>query len=447
VNAVDPVRDAAIDVLTRVWEKGAHLDVSLDITLRRRGAGFSTRGKRFLSHLCYQACRWRRLADYVLSAACEQPLDRLPMPVLIILRLAVTQMYFSETVHRAAAVSTSVDLARKRSHAGLARLVNAVLRRVPPDLVSVPFPDPEKQPVEYLRLRWSLPRWLVRQWVDQFGLETTAQLCEHVNREAPMFLRVRPDVMPEKNLLRQLERRDCRVTPWPAMTGFLRVEKARDLAALPPLRAGACRIQNPASALAPRLLDPRPGERILDLCAAPGTKTMELCDLCGGDLSIVAMDPDAGRLNRLRAMLELSGETRACPVLADGVHPPCRPESFDAVMVDAPCSGLGTLRHNPDIRDRLKPAELDRLAALQRDLLRSAAALCKNGGRIIYSVCTFTPQETRDIAAFAVSELSLAPESGPESLEPWKTGTGQYQTNPLDEALDGFFLMRFRKWS
>jgi len=106
---------------------------------------------------------------------------------------------------------------------------------------------------------------------------------------------------------------------------------------------------------------------------------------------------------------------------------------------------LGTLRHNPDIRDRLRPEDIDRLAALQRDLLRSAASLCKNGGRVVYSVCTFTPQETRDITAFAVSELRLEPESGPESLEPWKIKTGQYQTTPLDEALDGFYLTRFRK--
>mgnify|MGYP005847176453 CR=1 FL=1 len=445
MNPVDPVRDAAIDVLSRVWEKGVHLDVALDVTLRRRGVGLSARGKRFLSHLSYQACRWRRLADYVLSTACEQPLDRLPMPVLIILRLAVTQMYFSQTVHRAAAVSTSVELARKRGHAGLARLVNAVLRRVPPDLEAVPFPDPARQPVEYLRLRWSLPRWLVRQWVDQFGLDTAARLCEHVNREAPLFLRIRPDVLPEKQLLRQLERHGCRVMPWPGGFGFLKVESARDLAALPPLRSGACRVQNPASALAPRLLEPRPGERVLDLCAAPGTKTLELCDLCGGNLSVTALDPDAGRLNRLRAALELTGERRVTAMLADGIHPPFPGGSFDAVLVDAPCSGLGTLRHNPDIRDRLKPADLDRLAALQRDLLRSAADLCKNGGRIIYSVCTFTPQETRDISAFAVSELSLEPEAGPEALEPWTIQTGQYQTSPLDAALDGFFLTRFRK--
>jgi len=447
VNAIDPVRDAAIDVLSRVWEKGAHLDVSLDITLRRRGAGFSARGKRFLSHLCYQACRWRRLADYVLSAACEQPLDRLPVPILIILRLAVIQMYFSGTVHRAAAVSTSVDLARKRGHAGLARLVNAVLRRVPPDLASVSFPDAERQPVEYLRLRWSLPRWMVRLWVEQFGLETAARLCEQVNREAPLFLRIRPGSSTEESLVRQLERHGCRVTPWPVLPGFLRVETARDLAALPPLRAGACRVQNPASSLPPRLLDPRPGERILDLCAAPGTKTLELCDLGDGDLSVVALDPDPGRLNRVRSVLELTGETRAIAVLGDGIFPPFPPRSFDAVLVDAPCSGLGTLRHNPDIRDRLQASDLDRMAGLQRSLLRSAAALCKNGGRIVYSVCTFTPQETRDIAAYAVSELSLEPEAGPELLEPWKTGTGHYQIHPLDEALDGFFLTRFRKRS
>ncbi len=445
MSKVDPVRDAAIDVLTRVWDRGVHLDVSLDITLRRRGAALSARGRRFLTHLCYQSCRWRRLADYVLSSACEQPLDRLPLAVLIILRMAVTQMYFSETVHRAAAVSTSVDLARKRGHAGLARLVNAVLRRIPDQLEDVPFPDPTSNALEYLRLRWSLPRWLVRLWIGQYGPDTAAALCEQVNRESPLFLRVRPRAAEQDAVIRQLGRHGFQVISCPEYPGFLRVGAAGDLGSLAALRSGAVRVQNPASALPPRLLDPQPGERILDLCAAPGTKTLEICDLCGAPMSIMAADPDAGRLNRLIATLEITGEKRVFPVLADGLRPPFSPGSFDAVLVDAPCSGLGTLRHNPDIRDRLRPEDIDRLAALQRDLLRSAASLCKNGGRVVYSVCTFTPQETRDITAFAVSELRLEPESGPESLEPWKIKTGQYQTSPLDEALDGFYLTRFRK--
>ncbi|MBN2310156.1 MAG: 16S rRNA (cytosine(967)-C(5))-methyltransferase RsmB, partial [Candidatus Hydrogenedentes bacterium] len=184
---VDATRDAAIDVLLRVFERDAYLDVSLDKTLRRKD--LPERGRRFLTQLVYGTVRHKLLCDHILTPLLRQPLDKLPPAIHVILRMGVFQALFCNQVTFPAMVHTSVDLAKKRGHAGTARLVNAVLKRAPQTLDSVTLPDPEADPVGYLRVRYSMPRWLVRTWLDEMGFERTRQWCELTDEPAPTTLR------------------------------------------------------------------------------------------------------------------------------------------------------------------------------------------------------------------------------------------------------------------
>ncbi|MBW7866328.1 MAG: 16S rRNA (cytosine(967)-C(5))-methyltransferase RsmB [Candidatus Hydrogenedens sp.] len=441
----DPVRDAAVDVLLRVFQSGMHLDHSLDKTLRRKQ--MSPRGRRFLTQLAYGTVRHRILCDHVLSGLCIQPLDELPPAIHAILRMAVFQALFCSQVTRPAMVHTSVDLAQHREHAGLARLVNAVLRKTPETLEDVALPDPEEDLPGWLRMRHSLPKWMVRDWLERFGPEDAKTLCARVNEEARPCLRVNLRKITVAALQARLEKAGVltqKLTPIPEE---LTVGGGEHPLGTKLFRDGFFILQDPASMLPPHLLDAQPGERVLDLCAAPGGKTTHIAQKTEGPLFLVAADCQPWRLERVRENQERLELPPLPLVCADGLRPPFAPGAFDRVLVDAPCSGLGTLRRHPDLKWNVTPESVARLAETQCHLLRHALKLCKNGGLVVYSVCTFTRQETTEVVQTLLSEGGCEPEDGPELLEPWKTAQGQYQTSPLDAALDGFFLTRLRKRS
>lgn len=443
---VDLVRDAAIDVLLRVFERGWFLDEALDKTLRRK-SDLSPRGKRFLSQLAYGAVRHRILCDHALGAILTQPLDGLPPPIRAILRMGVFQVLFCNQVTFPSMVNTSVDLAKRRGHAGTARLVNAVLRRAPQSLEQVRLPDPEKDPGGFLSVRYSMPAWLVNRWTAEFGHEDTRALCAAFEMQAPTALRANTCKNSADALRAKLEKSGIQAETRPPIPEALVVTEGKALPRSKLFQEGAFMLQDPASMLAPHLLEPRPGIRVLDCCAAPGGKATHLAQLTDGRACVVAMDIGVRRLFGVKENLERLELPRVLPVAGDAEQPPFAPGTFDAVLLDAPCSGLGTLRRHPDLKYRIDEGAIARLAALQGKLLRTAIRLCKNGGCIVYAVCTFTPEETREVVRAAREECPVEFEDGPEWMLSWRLETGQYQTRPHAEDLDGFFLTRFRKRS
>ncbi len=443
--AVDPVRAGAISILLRVLNEGKHTDVLLDRKLSR--GRFSPQGGRFLTHLVYGVVRHKLLCDHVLSGICEQPLDQLPPPVLMVLRMGVYQQFFCDNVTRPAMVHTSVDLAKHHSHPGLARLVNAVLRRVPDTLDAVSLPDRHEHFMEYLRVRYSMPRRLVRRWIHLYGQEGAERFCAACNIPAPMTLRVNTLLTDSATLAGNLKKAGIAVSrPCEALEA-LQVEGTGNPLKTPWFKRGHFMVQDLASMLPAHLAAPKQGTRALDLCAAPGGKTTHLAALSNNEACIVAQDRYWGRLARIRENCARLGVSGVHTVCADGLEPPFREAVFDVVLVDAPCSGLGTLRRHPEIKWRTEEALPARLAEGQRAMLRKAVEVCKNGGLIVYSVCTLTPEETTDVVSDIAGGGVCLLEDGPESFDTWKIAQGQYQTNPADAAWDGFFLTRFRKRS
>jgi 16S rRNA (cytosine967-C5)-methyltransferase len=440
----EPVRDAAIDVLLRVVERDVFLDVSLDKTLRRKT--FSDRGRRFLGMLVYGTVRHRILCDYVLQKSCHQPLDKLPTVLHLILRMAVFQALFCDQVTTPAMVHTSVDLAKKRTHAGLARMVNAVLRKIPERLEDISLPDPEENLYKHLKLRYSMPKWLVRKWAEQFDDETAQRLCAASNEAADSILRVNPLKTSQAELKRHLEKSGCLVEDDVPLPNALRIVKGGALPRSKWFQNGHFFLQDTASMLPGTLLEPQTGDRVLDMCAAPGGKTTHLAELSGGGAHIIAMDSSRKRLWKVQENIDRLESPGIDILCGDALHPPVS-GGFDRVLVDAPCSGLGTLRRHPDLKWRMTQESVEELAQTQRALLRSAIALCKNNGVVVYSVCTFTPEETTAVVESILAEEKVILENGQECLESWKTAQGMYQSLPSDGAWDGFFLTRFRKQS
>lgn len=439
---VDIVRDTAVGVLLRVFFEGAYLSIALDKALRR--ADVSERGRRFLTQLVYGTVRYKLLCDHVLAERLHQPLDQLPRPVLVVLRMGVYQSLFLNQVTFPAMVHTSVELARRRGHAGMARVANAVLRRAPKSLDEVVLPPREADLAAHLSVRHSMPDWLVRQWIAEFGEARAEAVCEALNSEAPTTIRVNTLKTDVESLLTAFNEKEPR-----AAKRTIIPEELTLLAGLPPARSkwfaeGDFLIQDTASMLPAHLLEPKAGERVLDLSAAPGGKSTHLAQLAGDRAVVAAMDIHPGKLGLVRENADRLGIENVLPFCGDGTAPPLRPE-FDRVLVDAPCSGLGTLRRHPDLKWRTQPDMPGRLARLQAELLRSAVHLCKNGGLIVYSVCTFTRTETTDVARAVTEAEDVVLEEGPKWLSQWQTSPGQYRILPEKEGLDGFFLIRLRK--
>ncbi|HRK33923.1 MAG TPA: 16S rRNA (cytosine(967)-C(5))-methyltransferase RsmB [Candidatus Hydrogenedentes bacterium] len=440
--SVDAVRDAAIDVLLRVFQRNVFLSDSIDKTVRRKD--LSERGNRFLTQLCYGTVRHQRLCDHVLQRHLQQPIAELPPPIHAILRMGVFQALFCRQVTFPAMVHTSVDLAKKRGHPGTARLVNAVLKRVPQKIEDVPLPSEDKA-VRYLGVRYSLPDWIVEQWIELFGLDTASSMCKASAEQAPVTIRV--------NTLRHSPEQVLERLGQAGVTAHKATKVPEELTVVEgsPLRTklfqgGAYILQDTASMIAAHLVEPSPGEKVLDMCAAPGGKTTHLAQLMEDKGLVVGTDLVPWRAEQIVENVSRLGLTSVKAVCADALRIPFS-SRFDRVLLDAPCTGLGTLRRHPDLKWRAKPEDAARISAVQRDLLRAAAELCENSGRIVYSVCTITREETLSIRSYADALPGFQFEDGPEWLNEWKIAPGTYRTLPSSGSMDGFFLMRLRKAS
>jgi len=441
---VDIVRDTAVDVLLRVFAKDAHISDAIDRSLRRKAGRLSPRGRRFMTQLVYGTTRHILLADHILQPLLHQSLDKLPLPILLILRMGVFQSLFLDSVTFPAMVHTSVDLAKKHGHAGTARLVNAVLKRVPQSLDEVALPEASLQ---HSSIRYSVPEWLVARWTQEFGAERAERLCATSNIEAPRTLRVNTLRMTADDLKVRLQNAGIQVETFANVPEAFRIVEGPSPTDTKAFIEGLFYIQDPASMLPSILLDPQPGERVVDLCAAPGGKATHLAALAGGRAWVVANDVEFRRLLRVRENVERLQAPGIAIACADAVRPPFAPGAFNAVLLDAPCTGLGTLRRRPDLKWRARPGDPARLAEQQCALLRSAIGLCENGGRVVYSVCTFTPEETTGVIEAIKGDGTVVCEDGPERFNPWKINPGQYLLPPDNPDLDGYFLARLRKKS
>lgn len=443
---VDPVRDAAIDTLLRIFEHGHRTNLALERTISRRGSRLSSRGRRFLSALVYGTTRHSTLADHVLKPLLSKPINLLPLPIRLILRMGVYQAIYLDSVTFPAMVHTSVDVAKKKGNPGTARLVNAVLKKVPQSLDDITFPDAKEDAGLYLSVRYSLEKWLCDRWVEEYGFERAEAICAASNEEAPTTLRVNTTITTRDKLIANLAKADILAEAHPLIPDAVTLIDASAPVNSKIFQAGHFYIQDLSSMLPAYLLEPESGETILDMCAAPGGKSTHIAQLTNNGAHVVSNDFGGPLYWRIQENIERLQLRGLSPVVSDAAQLPFT-GGFDRVLLDAPCTGMGTFRRHPELKFRMGPKAPRRLAKTQLNLLRSASEVCKNGGVLVYSVCTFTPEETEALAETITGELPLTLEDGPAWLNEWKISNGQYKIIPGPDLLDGFYLMRLRKGS
>jgi 16S rRNA (cytosine967-C5)-methyltransferase len=432
---VSPARRVAATVLRRVEWEGAYADRALAAEATR--AGLDARERAFATQLAYGAIQRRRTLDHVIAAAAGRPAEQLDPPLLDALRLGVLQLLFLDGVAPHAAVDQSVELAKADGGPGF-KLVNAVLRRAGREAPALLAALDDATP-RGAALRHSAPDWLAELWWDALGPDDARALLRVVNEPAESALRVNTLVAEPDAVRAHLAKRGIATRPaapalpdQPLREGLL-LDARMDLAHDPLWHAGALVAQSRAAMSAARLLDPQPGMRVLDLCAAPGGKTTHLAALVGPDGEVVAVERNARRAAALQHTVERLRADRIVRVETADAAEPRADGPFDAVLVDPPCTGLGTLQGRPDLRWRVRPEAVSELAELQLRILTAGAAALAAGGALVYATCTISPQENEQVVERL---LAAQPDFALERRR---------QLLPHRDRTDGFFLARLRR--
>lgn len=437
-------REIALQVLVAIESRSAYSDRLLETKLRDADLGSEDAG--LVTALVQGTLRRRATLDHHLAALTREGWDTLPAWIRGALRMGAFQLLFLDRVPVSAAVNESVELAKRHGHPGTAGLVNAILRRLAHG-ARAPLPDPDSDPAGFLAVQHSHPRWIVERWAAQCGVEGAARRLEADNAEPAVS--VRPNLtLATAGRVRELLREEG-FEPEPApnggpvwtLGGGFVASRSRAF------REGWISLQDEAEAVVVSILDPRPGERVLDLCAAPGGKSAQIADAVEREGRVFSLERHPSRAHALRENLnERLRIATACVVCADGTRPPFA-GSFDRVLVDAPCSGLGVLRRRADARWRKEPATIESMAALQPRLLDAASPLVRRGGILVYSVCSLEPEETH-----AVVELFLRdhPDFARDEADPYvppafRSGTPYLTATPERHGTDGVFAARFHR--
>ncbi|MDR0434569.1 MAG: 16S rRNA (cytosine(967)-C(5))-methyltransferase RsmB [Gracilibacteraceae bacterium] len=448
-------RDVAAALLTRVEKEEAYAHILLRQMLP---ALADARERQLASALVNGVLKQRGALDYILRRHLRKPLRALPAEARAALRMGAFQLLYLERVPAAAAVNESVRITKQTSppHAAL---VNAVLRSVAVAGWDVVWPDPSRQPAEYISARYSLPRWLARRWLRRWGREETEKLCLWNNEPAETWLRANKLRCGREDLIAALLALEtCRpdtIRPGAWAPEAVRLTGGGTPEALPPFRAGLCTVQDESSQLAAILLAPAPGERILDACAAPGGKTVHMAELMENKGKITALDIHPAKLALIEDNATRLGAEIITPQTGDARELPVREHgAYDKILVDAPCSGFGVMRRRADLRWQKKEQDVGVLPFLQLAILLGAAKAARPGGELVYATCTVEPEENFDVAkAFIAARpdfkpVPLAPFMpfacpSPADERQWEKG--MWQILPQRHGMDGFFLAKFRR--
>jgi 16S rRNA (cytosine967-C5)-methyltransferase len=435
-------REAALRILHAVDTRSAFSDRMLDGAHARTGA--DPRDQALLHELAKGTLRWRGRIDWVLDRLVHMGLGQVQPWIRNVLRLGAYQILFLDRVPPHAAVDESVKLAHQYGHPGTAGLVNSVLRRLVEEKDSIALPEGDD--AESLAAWGSHPRWLVERWLDRFGVEAARALMLADNRPAPVGLRVNRLRGSREQLIERLAAEGVEATPARFSPDLVWVAGHHVPGGLQAFREGWCTAQDESEALVSLLVAPQPHERVLDLCAAPGGKCTHLAEIMGDEGEVWAMERAEARVASLEATVARLGSHAVHVVHGDG-RGYTFPMPFDRVLVDAPCSGLGVLARRADARWRKGPEVLREMPPIQLDLLAAAGRRARPGGVLVYSVCSFEPEETTELVErFLRQNSSFVLESAEGVLPPEVVDEhGMMRVLPHVHGCDGAFAARFRK--
>ena len=448
----DEVRKTALYILNTLNKERNTLDNLLEDVFREKTL-FSKKDRALLQALVYGVLRWRGRLDYIIDYFSKTRLNKINPNVLNILRLGLFQIIYLDRIPVSAAVNTSVEMTKAAAAPWVVGYVNGLLRNAVREYGHVTFPDVDKDPVKALATKKSFPEWLIKRWLDRFGLKETGLLCDAINTIPPITVRCNTLKTNRKKLVKALERyaEKIKITNYAPDGGFFFNPK-RSIPNIEAFENGLFQVQDEAAQLVTLHLNPQSGETILDACAGLGGKTGHIAQMMKNSGRLVAMDKDENKLMRLESEMHRLGVSIVTTCIHDLSSPLNREHfgKFDRILLDAPCSGLGVLRRNPDIKWRASQQNLAYCQKRQALFLDNLAHFVKPSGVLVYAVCSMEPEENESVikgflnkhAKFAIEKKSTGLSFDACSLV---TRDGYLKTFPHLNNMDGFFSICMKR--
>ena len=443
------VRQLASEILLKVDTRKAYADVLLDHSVK--DAALSHRDRALLTELTYGTLRWRGKIDARLNLYLRSSLEDTDPFIRNLLRVTFYQLLFLDKIPDYAAVDEAVELGKAHGGDKVAGFINAVLRNFLRKKDRIAEPQPSKDRQTALATDYAHPRWLVEKWLDYFEREETEALMRANNEPAPLVLRVNSLTSSREALLTLLTKSGISAVATRWSPAGIWVKSRSPVDQLPGFREGLFQVQGEASQLVSYLLSPEKGERILDACAAPGGKTTHIAELMSDTGELIALDKSEKGIERIRENVARLGLTSVRGAKSDVSHrlPAEFRNPYDRILVDVPCSGLGTLRSHPEIKWHRNETDIKRLSHLQKNIINQVVHYLKPGGILVYSTCTLAQDENENLVEQFLEDHNEFVLDNAASYLPQEAGSlvqGSYYTAlPHRHNTDGFFAARMRK--
>lgn len=439
-------RAVALKGLLRVDGEEGYSNLVLDSVLDAES--LSPQDRALATALFYGVLERRITLDFIIGIYSSRPVRKLSPTVREILRLGVYQIRWMKKIPPSAAVNESVKLAKKNGEYRSAGFINAILRNLLRSPEKLRFPQQEKEPLKYRSLVYSCPEALISFWQKSYGASCTDRILEGMSTKPDVFVRVNNTRISEQQLIEKLHAEGIEAEPVSWLSGALRVRNPGELRRDSCFEAGFFHVQDLSSQLCCKILAPQPGERIYDVCAAPGGKTFTITEQMGNKGEVFSFDLYPGRVGLIASGASRLGLSAVHAVVRDAAESDDKLQPADRVLCDVPCSGLGVIRRKPEIRYKF-PITIDSLPNLQYRILCKSSYLVKSGGILIYSTCTLNPDENFGVAeqflknnpSFKPLTLLLPPGVKRELNEP----ENQITLIPREQGPDGFFISAFLK--
>lgn len=422
---------------------GQHPDIILDGLLN---SGMEKRDRNLAWELTLGTIRHLKRLDFVARSYIEAPLSKQRPEIVTALRLGLYQLIKMENIPEFAAVDETVSVSEDQISKKAAGFVNAILRSYLRNPGKPNFPEAERNPVKHLAAIHSFPEWLVKRWLKRLGFEETEQLLDSLNRRPDISLKVMVGKSNPEVVIESLKDEGIEIVPGKFLPGFITTALGTTVLESSEFKKGNIVIQDESQGLPLYLLDPPKGANVLDLCAAPGGKTLSLADRVGAEGKVTAVDINGDRLKQLAESIERIGFKNVATVQSD-LFEFATPEKFGYILLDVPCSDLGTISANPDLKWSRTERDIRALSQLQARMLAKASTLLADGGTLVYSTCTTEPEEIEDVVSgFINSRSDFYLEDGNQPfLNLFKTDTGIYRSWPHGHGMGGAGFARLKR--
>lgn len=442
-------REMILEILLQIEEEGEHSHIAIRNALSKYQ--FLPKQERaFITRVCEGTLEYRIQIDYIIDSFSKVTVDKMKPPIREILRSAVYQLKFMDSVPDSAVCNEAVKLAQRKGFYNLKPFVNGVLRTIARELPNVKFPEREADVVRYLSVRYSMPEQLVNRWLDAYGEEVTEKMLADFLTEKPTTVRCRTYLNSQEEIYKSLVNQGVEVTPGPYLPYAYGISGFNHILALDAFIKGKIVVQDVSSMLVAEAANPRKGDYIIDVCAAPGGKSLHAGDKMEGFGTVDARDVSQYKVNLIEENIHRTNSINVQARVQDATIFDQESELLaDIVLADVPCSGYGVIGKKPEIKYRVTPQKQDEIVILQRTILDRASNYVKPRGTLIFSTCTIAKEENEENMMWFLNNYPFRLESLdpyiPEELHSETTALGYLQLLPGVHKTDGFFLAKFRR--